>query len=550
MTELPDVKLRALPRFPVAVTGRTAINVVKINGHYYIDLDVSGLVKNSNISADQVAQSWMTIWNETLNAYQNVPYALAATSGVASLDGKTGALDIGDGLKFTGDTLEFDLADQIASQAQAEAFSGTSVNTVLMTPLRATQQAIVRDSRVDARDYGAIGDDDQTKGPANLTAIQAAIDAVAATGGTVFFPNSGKFRIAGQLNIANRSSIKLMAPGNSGYIGPDNANAALTLTATTAALLNLNGSEGIEICGLNLGYNNAGYIGNLIALQTDGVSLSANIHIHHCRIGGLQGAATGANSLINATGCLKLTVEQGFMDAALVGILGTSTGDSATNGVIINDIWFDRGFGCPIIAGGSSWTIEKCIFELNLAGTAIGIQTTSAGVETLNVIGCHFDDGSTTGTWINVNGGPIHGGVIMGNWIRNGARAINLGTSSSVAVLGNAIYALESIPPIVPGTATNCTALSNYVRTDSGSNVPSLLSATPGDGWLYDNFDSKGVRQSGRVKTVATLPAASGLQGARYTVTDANSTTFLSTVAGGGANIVPVFSDNTNWKIG
>lgn len=51
--------------------------------------------------------------------------------------------------------------------------------------------------------------------------------------------------------------------------------------------------------------------------------------------------------------------------------------------------------------------------------------------------------------------------------------------------------------------------------------------------------------------TVAGLPAASSaLTGARLFVTDANATTFLSTVAGGGANKVPVVCDGTNWLIG
>lgn len=51
--------------------------------------------------------------------------------------------------------------------------------------------------------------------------------------------------------------------------------------------------------------------------------------------------------------------------------------------------------------------------------------------------------------------------------------------------------------------------------------------------------------------SVANLPSAvtSGA-GARATVTDANATTFNSIVAAGGANIVPVFSDGTNWRIG
>lgn len=51
--------------------------------------------------------------------------------------------------------------------------------------------------------------------------------------------------------------------------------------------------------------------------------------------------------------------------------------------------------------------------------------------------------------------------------------------------------------------------------------------------------------------TVANLPsAATAGAGARAFVTDATATTFASTVAGGGANSVPVYSDATNWRIG
>jgi hypothetical protein len=53
------------------------------------------------------------------------------------------------------------------------------------------------------------------------------------------------------------------------------------------------------------------------------------------------------------------------------------------------------------------------------------------------------------------------------------------------------------------------------------------------------------------VTTVSGLPsAAAAYTGARAMVTDANATTFASTVAGGGANVVPVYCDGSNWKIG
>ena len=53
------------------------------------------------------------------------------------------------------------------------------------------------------------------------------------------------------------------------------------------------------------------------------------------------------------------------------------------------------------------------------------------------------------------------------------------------------------------------------------------------------------------VYTVATLPsAATSGAGARSFVSDASAPTFGSTVAGGGAVKIPVYSDGTNWKVG
>ncbi len=57
-----------------------------------------------------------------------------------------------------------------------------------------------------------------------------------------------------------------------------------------------------------------------------------------------------------------------------------------------------------------------------------------------------------------------------------------------------------------------------------------------------------GTLQTEQTYIVSGLPSA-GNAGRRAFVTDANSTTFMSTVAGGGSNIVPVFDDGTNWKI-
>ena len=64
-------------------------------------------------------------------------------------------------------------------------------------------------------------------------------------------------------------------------------------------------------------------------------------------------------------------------------------------------------------------------------------------------------------------------------------------------------------------------------------------------------FLASGVYADTAVYTVAFLPAIATVPiGTRLAVSDATATTFASTVAGGGANKVPVYSDGTNWKIG
>jgi hypothetical protein len=70
---------------------------------------------------------------------------------------------------------------------------------------------------------------------------------------------------------------------------------------------------------------------------------------------------------------------------------------------------------------------------------------------------------------------------------------------------------------------------------------------------LYFNQIDKilGQLQANAPIAVADLPSAvtSGI-GSRAFVTDSSVSTFGSTVAGGGATKVPVYSDGTNWKVG
>lgn len=104
--------------------------------------------------------------------------------------------------------------------------------------------------------------------------------------------------------------------------------------------------------------------------------------------------------------------------------------------------------------------------------------------------------------------------------------------------------------------------LSAYENPQSGDQLP-VFSTGNGDArkmslsvlvtWLSTAFSSLTVSQFTKVApvTVANLPSAvtSGA-GARAMVSDATSSTFHAAPVGGGAQIVPVYSDGTIWRIG
>lgn len=133
---------------------------------------------------------------------------------------------------------------------------------------------------------------------------------------------------------------------------------------------------------------------------------------------------------------------------------------------------------------------------------------------------------------------------------------INLRTSSGINWEGNAQLWSDAANVIASRVGTSAqtfrvyntfTDLSNYERHSTiwSSNVCYLKNENAGTGSARLMIPVTGTT------TVSGLPSASTAgAGARAMVTDANATTFLTTVAGGGSNIVPVVSDGTNWKIG
>jgi hypothetical protein len=127
-----------------------------------------------------------------------------------------------------------------------------------------------------------------------------------------------------------------------------------------------------------------------------------------------------------------------------------------------------------------------------------------------------------------------------GGTLSSNANSLNVGASGDVVNLnvGGVTYNFPSY--IVRNT--DYATYSNYgvVRADNTTITISggVISTNP------NYLKTQGTTVAGLVSAV-TAGA-----GSRSFVTDATVTTFGTTVAGGGVNAVPVYSDGTNWRIG
>lgn len=123
------------------------------------------------------------------------------------------------------------------------------------------------------------------------------------------------------------------------------------------------------------------------------------------------------------------------------------------------------------------------------------------------------------------------------------------GIGVTITADGNVVATLDATDEIDASIATHNASAAAHAAAFAAHVAladphPGYLTQAEGDA-LYEPTTSILA-----VTTVGALPTAVGKQGVRCMVTDANATTFLSTVAAGGANIVPVISNGTVWVIG
>lgn len=272
---------------------------------------------------------------------------------------------------------------------------------------------------------------------------------------------------------------------------------------------------------------------------------------------------TGANNTALGYQALNLNTTSGTNTAVGVTALGklNTSGNTANTAIGTSS-------GREMTTGSENTHVGRSAGLQNQTG----VQNTSLGVEALNgtasnshnyntAIGYRSGYSLTTGEYNTFVGWQSGGGNSLAITTASNNVAVGRDAGGRLTTGNSNVFLGQSAGRDVTTGGSNV-IIGNYAGSAALTNNIVLADVVTGNPQLTWNGTSWSFASSVAVTgtlsatttvstgnyTVGTLPAGSA--GMRAYVTDANATTFNSTVAAGGSNKLPVFYNGTNWTIG
>lgn len=350
------------------------------------------------------------------------------------------------------------------------------------------------------------------------------------------------------------------------------------LAANTNPTYNVNASTGVDVAG-------CGGSGNPCLTIQFAVNIVAGLDIglatNHVIIKVADGTYAGNIVLPSYTGVDKGATWNGtaVQGVELQGNFTTpanciiSTNSALTNPLIIGAEGGPQSAGIFVSGPGIIWSVRG--FTMNKTGSG-QIATLNVRVQSqlnydkmvfgANVTGYHVYSVASGADDIGGNGAnTFAGGAIAAYWAEAGEISVGAAlTLTGTPAFSLAFLTLRSInalvfwqPASVTGTATGKTfdlfALDKVVLFTALSTIPGNAQGTMQKGAIIADPNNNIFYGAADIYTVATLPPVTMMpKGYTAVVTDSNQTVAANggaIVTGGGAAVVPVYNDGTNWRV-
>lgn len=314
-------------------------------------------------------------------------------------------------------------------------------------------------------------------------ALNAAINAIAASGGTIALP-PGTYRIDGQLVATNSRNVVIAGTGPQGVdrIGPWNTILSFTKSGTTP-MITARASHGFTLDNVAVIYTSASFTGDVIDVGSAGdPSPTYRPTFRNGYIGGSSTSVVGARGCIFLGQSVEAVVDNMVIGRARYGLVGRdATQAGFSNGVMVTGGRFVDLTTAGIINPYANWTVIGTVFENALSGAPAGIVCQSSfPAIALSLFGASFWDNSAAGTWIdfygsglNLNGvyAEVNAGAIFCrlNGTVNGFRSVG----GTIIGASSGRYLALANNPIVTAAETG-DAFFNGISDNTGTLAPQI----------------------------------------------------------------------------
>jgi hypothetical protein len=282
---------------------------------------------------------------------------------------------------------------------------------------------------LNVKDYGATGDGTTD----DLLAIQSAIAALPASGGTLFFPR-GNYACSGTLTFDSKRSVILAGEG--GLSGGAQPASRVFYTGTGARFISARSTSGFTIRDLAVSYTQSGFTGALVDLS----ALSGGFDTALARIEGSLIGSGGPSLRTARLLDLDKAISSSFEDVSFSGgdvaVRGKSVATTYSNVISFRSCMFVYQQTVHVKNAGQAWSFDNCTFEqLYPGGTSGGgvayLQDAGLVANSLSFNGCWFGDANSTGTWITFRGAGLS---VRGCYISAAARGVSVEGPSTIGV--------------------------------------------------------------------------------------------------------------------